>query len=325
MNDETREAIDGIASFHRSRGVTSFLPSVAIDEPAVVERSLDRVRRAMGSGGPGAPEILGAHLEGPYINPRYRGCQNASLIRELDEDALSELEAWAGTIARVTMAPELPGAMAAVERLRAAGVVISIGHSEADTETCRAAADRGATMATHLYNAMSGTRKEGAARIPGVIEAMLTDDRIYAELIAEPRHIPTELLAIAYRCKGARRFLVCSDAGRGAGLAEGSPVLVCGQAAVVEGGAAVLEGGAGLAGSATALDAMVRRMAVDLRLPAHAALAAASAVPAEAIGASHRKGYLRPGYDADIILLDTALTVRRVWCGGEEAKDAAKP
>lgn len=321
VNDETPEAIETLAAFHRAHGVTSYLPSVAIDEPAVVDRSLARVREAMASCGPGWPEALGAHLEGPFINPRYRGCQNPGLIRDLDDYAVTALEAMAGSIARITIAPELPGAMRAIERLSSAGIVVSIGHSEADAGTCREAVDRGATMATHLYNAMSSVRKEGARRISGVVEAMLTDDRVFAEIIAEARHIPTELLAIAYRCKGPKRFLVCSDANRGAGLAEGTPILVCGQAAVVEGGAAVLAGGGGLAGSVSPVDAMVRRLIADLGLPAHAALAAASSVPAEAMGVANRKGYLRVGYDADIILLDAALSVRRVWCRGAEAKD----
>lgn len=325
VNDEAPDAIETLAAFHRAHGVTSYLPSVAVDEPAVVDRSLDRVRKALISSKPGTPEILGAHLEGPYISPRYSGCQNPRLIRGLDEAAVAELEARAGSIARVTIAPELPGAMRAIERLSSAGIVVSIGHSEADAETCRAAVDRGATMATHLFNAMSSVRKEGFRRIPGVVEAMLTDDRVFAEVIAEARHIPTELLIMAYRCKGPGRFLVCSDANRGAGLAEGTPILVCGQAAVVEEGAAVLAGGGGLAGSVSPVDAMVRRLIADLGLPAHAALAAASAVPAEAMGISDRKGYLRVGYDADIILLDPALSVRRVWCRGAEAKDTELP
>ncbi len=318
VNDEDPGALAAVVEFHRARGVTSLMPSIAVDAWDVMERSLARVSADMDAEPDGTGELLGAHLEGPFLSERYRGCQDPARLRALDGETLAAIESWAGALARVTVAPELPGAMEAIARLRERGVMVSIGHSEADAATCRAAADRGATLVTHLYNAMSQVRKDGPYRVPGVVEAALTDDRLYAEVIADGRHVPAELLAVALRCKGPGRLLLCSDANRGAGLADGSSIAVCGSRARVLGGVAVLEDGSGLAGSVTPLDGMVRFLCSSLGLPVHEALRAASSVPAAAAGVADRKGHLRVGYDADIILLDSTLAVRRVWCRGVE-------
>ncbi|MBU1080212.1 MAG: amidohydrolase family protein, partial [Spirochaetes bacterium] len=320
VNDEDPGSVAAVAEFHRAHGVTAMMPSIAVDARAVMERSLDRIRAAVidSDYSGGSSEILGAHLEGPFISERYRGCQDIDNIRPMDSAAIAFLESWAGSLARVTLAPELPGALEAIPRLREAGMTVSIGHSEADAKTCRLAADRGATLVTHLYNAMSSVRKDGPYRVPGVLEAALTDDRLFAEIIADGIHVPAELVSLALRCKGPKRLLVCSDANRGAGLPDSSVIEVCGSRARVSNGVAVLEDGTGLAGSVTTLDGMVRYMASSLGLPVHEALLAASAVPAMAAGVADRKGHLRSGYDADIILLDSKLAVRRVWCRGVE-------
>jgi len=325
VNDEEPRSLSTVRGFHRAHGVTSLMPSIAVDAWSTMERSLSRVRGAMDAAPDGSSELLGAHLEGPFLCERYRGCQDPAHLLGLDNEALAVLEAWSGTVARVTIAPELPGALEAIARLRERGVIVSIGHSEADAATCRAAADRGATLVTHLYNAMSQVRKDGPYRVPGVVEAALTDDRLYAEVIADGRHVPPELLTMALRCKGPGRLLLCSDANRGAGLEEGRAIAVCGSRVRVRGGVAVLEDGSGLAGSVTPLMGMVRYLCSSLGLPVHEALRAASAVPAAAAGVARRKGHLRVGYDADIILLDSTLAVRRVWCRGVERSKEDAP
>ena len=173
-------------------------------------------------------------------------------------------------------------------------------------------------MATHLYNAMSSTRKVGPFRVPGVLEAALTDDRVFAEIIGDGKHVPPELMRIALRCKGPDTFMLCSDANRGAGMEAGASLYTCGQEAIVEDGVAMLKDRSSLASSVTALDGMVRILVRELGLPFHQAIRAASTIPARAIGAGGRKGRIAPGYDADLVLWDTQLNVQRVWCRGLE-------
>ena len=320
VNDATDDALARVGAYHLSRGVTSYAPSISVDPLPVLERALDCVRRAARAQVPGSIEILGAHFESPYINPRFKGCQAAERLLPFDAEARAFVAANLDAIARITVAPELPGVMEAIPWLAERGLVVSVGHSDADAPTFRAAVDRGASLATHLYNAMSSVRKEGPFRVPGVLEAALTDDRVYTELIGDGKHVPAELLKIALRCKGPARFLLCSDANRGAGMAAGGTLYTCGQEAIVEDGVAMLKDRSSLASSVTALDGMVRVLVRELGLPVHEALRAASAVPAAAIGVADRKGRLAPGFDADLVLLDAGLEVRGVWCRGIAAR-----
>jgi N-acetylglucosamine-6-phosphate deacetylase len=317
VNDGTDEAFATTEAYHRSHGITAWTPTLSVDPVPTLVRAFDLVRRAMRNQGPGRAEALGAHFESPYINPRFKGCQAAERLLPFDSEALSLVEANADVIARITVAPELEGVMAAIPRLRELGIVVSGGHSDADAATFREAADRGMTMATHLYNAMSSVHKVGPLRVCGVLEAALTDDRIFTELIADGRHVPAELLKIARSCKGKEKFLVCSDASRAAGFAGKESLYICGQEAMVVDGVAMLKDRSSLASSVTALDGMVRVLVREAGLSVHEALRAASAAPAAAIGVADRKGSLAAGYDADLVLLDEELQVRAVWCRGE--------
>ncbi len=316
-NDGSEEALEMVGAFHRSHGITAFTPSLSVDPVPVLEKALEIVRSAKKTWQAGRPEILGAHFESPWINPRYKGCQAEERLLPFDANALALIRSNADTIARITVAPELPGVMEAIPLLRSWGLVISGGHSDADAVTVHSAADRGMTLVTHLYNAMSSVHKTGPFRVPGFLEAALTDDRLFTEVICDGRHVPPELITIARRCKGLDRFLVCSDASRAAGMSGEGPYYVCGQEVIVEGGVAMLKDRSSLASSATALDGMVRVLVRDAHLPVHEALYAASAVPAAAIGVAHRKGSLSPGYDADLVLLDGESNVVAVWCRGE--------
>jgi len=324
VNDGSAQGLAKLAAYHFSHGVTSFTPSLSVDPLPTLEKALDIVlsERRIAAGHTieqrkAGPEILGAHFESPYINPVYKGCQAAERLLPFDANALALIKNNADTIARITLAPELEGVMDAIPGLCAMGLIVAGGHTNATAAQFRAAVDRGLSMATHLYNAMSSVHKIGPFRESGALEAALTDDRVFTEVIADGKHVSSEQLRIAYRCKGSEHFLVCSDASRGAGFAGHDKLFICGQEAIIENGVAMLADRSSLASSVSSLDHMVRVLVREAGLPLHKAVYAASAVPAKAIGVADRKGRIAPGYDADLVLLDSELQVRAVWGRGK--------
>lgn len=316
VNDGDSAAYSLMEEFHRSHGVTSFMPSMSVDPVEKLEKAFSLVRDLKKMNREGCPEILGVHFESPYINPVYKGCQALECILPFDNRAKELIERNQDIISRITLAPEIEGVMEWIPRLCGMGIIVSGGHSNASSAVFRKAADRGMSMATHLYNAMSSVHKEGPFRVCGVLEAALTDDRIYTELIADSYHVPAELLQVARRCKGPDKFMVCSDASRAAGFSTDKPLFICGQEAIVENGVAMLKDRSSLASSAVALDTMVRTLAGKAAFSLLEAIRAASLIPARAAGISDRKGRLAAGYDADLVLLSEDLAVRSVWCRG---------
>lgn len=316
VNDGERKAYFAMEEFHRGNGTTAFMPSLSVDPMPKLEAACAMMRSIKKEDQQGRAEILGLHFESPYINPKFRGCQAEERLLPFDRRAMDFIEKNRDIIGRITLAPELEGVLDGITSIREMGILVSGGHSNADAAVFRAAADRGMTMVTHLYNAMSQVHKEGPFRVPGVLEAALTDDRLYTELIADGYHVPAELVQIAYRCKGKERFLVCSDASRAAGYQGADTLFICGQEAIVENGVAMLKDHSSLASSAVSLDSMVRFLVNGAGFTVVQALNAASAVPAQAAGIAHRKGKIAPGYDADLVLLDRDLRVRTVLLRG---------
>jgi N-acetylglucosamine-6-phosphate deacetylase len=266
--------------------------------------------------GPGA-ELLGIHLEGPYISAARRGAHPLAWLRAPDPAETERVLALAAGLLRiVTLAPELPGAEALIRRLVAAGVTVSIGHTDSSYEQARAAIPLGITHATHCFNAM----RPLLHREPGPLGAIVEHDAVMGELIADGIHVHPAAMRVLLRSLGPARVVIVTDALACAGLREGR-FSFGGQQAHVAGGVARLADGT-LAGSILTMDQALRLLVRELALDLPDAVAALTINPARSAGAAGRKGALRPGYDADLLILDPDLRLGATLCRGRPAYTA---
>ncbi|PPH15539.1 N-acetylglucosamine-6-phosphate deacetylase [Rathayibacter sp. AY1G1] len=311
--DGGAEAIRAGLALHRSRGTTRSLVSLVSAPLEQLESSLDAVSALAATD----PLVLGAHLEGPFLAPSRRGAHDpAALVHPFSGAVSRLLDAARGRLAQITLAPELPGALAAVERLAGAGTVVAVGHTEADADQARAAFDRGARLVTHAFNAMPGI----GHRSPSPIPVALGDERVALELILDGRHVDVEVVRLAFAAAPGRIALVTdamAAAGAGDGVHRLGPLDV-----EVLGGVARLTGTAVLAGSTLTQEEALRRAVGPGRLGLQASVAALTAVPARVLGRGDL-GLLAPGYRADVVLLDASLRVQRVWAEGRPFPDSA--
>jgi len=256
--------------------------------------------------------VLGVHLEGPFLAPARRGAHNPAWLVPPAPAAVGELlAAGAGVLRLVTLAPELDGGLAAVRQLAAAGTVVSVGHSDATAAQVAAAADAGARMVTHLYNAQRPLHH----REPGVVGQALADARLTSGLIADLVHVSAQACLIAFAAAPGRICLV-TDAAACAGLPPGDYLLGGEPIRLAPGAAAPVRPDGTLAGSALRMDRAVANL-VSAGAGLAAAVAAATRVPADLIG-EPGLGRLAPGARADLAWLDGDLRTRGTWVGGEQ-------
>ncbi len=302
------DALSGMARALLRRGVTSFLPTAPTLPEAEIPRFAERVRAWM----PGAPadgaEPLGFNLEGPFLAPTRKGAHDPDLLRTPAGIDPTIVDASLDGLRVMTIAPELPGSLALIERFAAIGIAASLGHSAATFAEARAGYRAGGRTTTHIFNAMSGVDH----RAPGLAVAALTDDDAYVELIADGHHVHPALWPLIRRAKPADRLLLVSDALPFAGMGDGR-TRIGGLEVEVRDGRATLLGTETLAGSVIALDSAVRNMARE-GTPLHAAVAAASANPAALLDAADR-GAIEAGRRAHLVELDDDLRVCRVMRG----------
>ncbi|MFJ6653078.1 N-acetylglucosamine-6-phosphate deacetylase [Microbacterium sp. NPDC091313] len=298
--DDGAGAIRAARAVHRRHGTTSAVLSlVTAPLPDLLAR-LAVVREAMRAD----DEVLGAHLEGPYLDPGHRGAHDPeALASPVDVTALLA----AGGVRQLTLAPELPGALDAIGAIAGAGAVAAVGHTGADAALARRAFDAGARVLTHAFNAMPALLH----RAPGPVGAAASDPRVVLELIADGVHVAPEVVRIAFAAAPGRIALV-TDAMAAAGAGDGTYTLG-GLGVEVRDGVARLADGT-IAGSTLTQDRAVR-VAVGAGVDPVDALRAATATPARAVGATDR-GHLSPGARGDLVLLDAGLHVRAVWSAG---------
>ncbi len=304
--DHGLDAIAAARAVHLARGTTRAVLSL-------VTASIDDLAAQVGMIADLSERdatILGTHLEGPFLDPGHKGAHTESLLRAPDEAAVARLvEAGRGTVRQVTLAPELPGGLAATAQFVAAGVAVAVGHTNATEAEASAAFDAGATLLTHAFNAMPGIHH----RAPGPVVAAMRDERVTLELIADGIHVHPDVIALAFAGAPGRIALI-TDAMGAAGEPDGAYELG-GLAVTVTDGVARLDEGGAIAGSTLTQDAALR-LVVAGGLPLADAVAALTIVPARAIGLAGRYGSLRPGAAADAVLLDDALQVAGVWVDG---------
>jgi N-acetylglucosamine-6-phosphate deacetylase len=283
--------------------VTAFLPTL-ISAPVGV--GAEFAASIAAAEAPGA-RVLGAHLEGPFLNPAFRGAHERACLSEPTPEQVDAVIASRPRL--TTLAPELPGALEAIRRLRAAGIAVSAGHSGADFAQGQRAIAAGVRFATHLYNAMPPTHH----RRPGIVLALLLDALVTVGLIADGEHLHPAICEQVARLKGAGRVALTTDQTAAAGQPAGDYRL-SGRPVHSDGLTVKLEDGT-LAGSAATMDQLVRRMAGLPGLSPARALTMASTAPARVLGA-HALGRIRAGACADLVVLDQELKVRLTMVGG---------
>ncbi|WP_374774612.1 N-acetylglucosamine-6-phosphate deacetylase [Streptomyces sp. NBC_01310] len=293
---------------HREHGTTTLVASTVTGDLAELARRAGLLAELTQQG-----EIAGIHFEGPFINPCRKGAHKEDLLRDPDPAEVRKLiDAAHGAARMFTLATELPGGLDSVRLLAEHGVIAAIGHTDATYEQTRAAIDAGATVATHLFNAMPGL----AHREPGPIAALLEDERITVELINDGTHLHPAALELAFHHAGAHRVALITDAMDAAGFGDGTYHLGPLEVEVKQGVARLVEGGS-IAGSTLTLDTAFKRSVTLDRLPVESVVQAISANPAKLIGLYDEIGSLEPGKYADLVVLDAGFDVKGVMRRGE--------
>jgi N-acetylglucosamine-6-phosphate deacetylase len=292
---------------HRSHGTTRSVISLVANPLDELRESLSYIADLVDAD----PLVLGSHLEGPFMAAGRRGAHNPDYIRDPDAELIEQLIGAArGTLRQLTIAPELPNALESIDVLVAAGVVVAVGHTEADEAQTQAAFDRGARLLTHAFNAMPGINH----RAPGPVVAALEDDRVVLELILDGLHVHPDVARLAFT-EAPGRIALITDAMAAAGAADGDYRLGSLDVTVAN-GLAVLAGTSTIAGSTLTQDNALRVAMGPTRIAPHRAVEALTLVPARVLGREHELGLLSPGYAADAVLLDSDWQVRRVWGAG---------
>nr|WP_279616917.1 N-acetylglucosamine-6-phosphate deacetylase [Streptomyces caeruleatus] len=297
---------------HRLHGTTTLVASTVTGDMDFLTRRAGLLSELAEQG-----DVAGIHFEGPFISPCRKGAHSEALLRDPDPAEVRKLiDAARGHATMVTLATELPGGLDSVRLLAEHGVIAAIGHTDATYEQTVEAIEAGATVATHLFNAMPPL----GHREPGPIAALLEDERVTVELINDGTHLHPAALELAFRHAGADRVAFITDAMDAAGFGDGRYMLGPLEVEVADGVARLVEGGS-IAGSTLTLDRAFKRAVTIDRLPVEDAVAALSVNPAKLLGRYDRIGSLEPGKDADLLVLDADFDLKGVMRRGEWVVD----
>ncbi|MCS6834701.1 MAG: N-acetylglucosamine-6-phosphate deacetylase [Anaerolineae bacterium] len=299
--DATPEALEAMAKLYAQHGVTSFLATTWTAPQAQITAALQAIRNSQGPIEGGAT-LLGAHLEGPYLNPDKCGAQDGRQIRRATHE---EAQPWLdmGVIKLLALAPEFPENAWLIQACRQRGIAVSAAHTSADYRTMQRAVEIGLSQTTHTFNAMTGLHH----REPGTVGAALTMSELVCELIADGIHVHPAAMQVLWACKGAHGIILITDAVRGAGMPRDARYMQDGREVAIKDAAYLPDGT--LAGSTLLFDEGVRRFVEATSTALWQVWPITSRNAARAIGVGHRKGSLEVGKDADLVLLSPELEV----------------
>lgn len=312
FSDATPDGLQKMADYELSRGVTQICPAGM----TLGEDQLTRICQnaaAHRAKNPGGAELVGLHLEGPFLCKAKKGAQNEAFLHDPDPAMLHRLQQAAqGMVKLVTLAAEQPGALEFIRSAREDGITVSLGHTTADYDTACAAYEAGARQATHLFNAMPPFTH----RAPGVVGAAFDHPQVKVELISDGVHIHPSVVRAVFQLFGAHRVILISDSLRATGMPDGRYPFG-GQEIEVHGNRATMADDPNtLAGSVSDLMACMRS-AVSFGIPLHDAVRAAAVNPAQVLGIFDRLGSLDVGKTANLAILDRDLNLKDVFFRGQ--------
>ncbi len=317
--DDGPDGIDTARAAHAWHGTTRQVCSLITNPLDVMCRNIKAVRDKMVN----RPDILGSHLEGPFLALSRKGAHDPQCLRDPDPQSVARLiDAGQGTIRQITLAPERMGGLAAVRSLAQHGIIPAVGHTDCDYSTARAAFNAGARILTHLFDAMNGLHH----RNPGPIPAAIEDPRVTLELINDGFHVRNPMVRFGFS-QAPHRIALMTDAMAATGCPDGRYKLGELDVRVEDGHARLVSNGA-IAASTLVLEKSVQRIVLTLGISPVLAVEAATLTPARALGldrpnhvTDHPLGLLQPGYAADALILDPATwDVRHVWCEGRHIR-----
>ncbi|MGN1317272.1 MAG: N-acetylglucosamine-6-phosphate deacetylase [Acutalibacteraceae bacterium] len=317
MSEESDDIIR-MAEAHLKRGTTSIVPTTLAAPLEQLKKSVLTIKSA--SEKSGFANILGVHLEGPYLNPKYKGAQSAENILNPTENPPDEiLDLW-DKILMMGAAPEGDGCFELGDKLKKRGITASVAHSAASFEQVEEAVKHGYTDVTHIYNACTSCFKKGVFRTAGVVEAGLVLDSLTTQAIADLKHLPKGVLQLIYKSKGDEKMYLITDGLEfSASDIKENTVYTQenGMSVIYEDGVMKLSDGSALAGSASVLSECVRNMYKTVGVPLYSAVRMATLTPARVVGYGKTKGKIAKAYDEDLVLFDEEINIKSVTVKGK--------
>lgn len=300
--------IETLSLFLAQNGVTSFLPTIVTAPLEDMKKTIEKIELYIQNQKIGA-KVLGIHIEGPFLNPKYKGAQREDCIIKPDLDILRYL--LSSNLKIMTLAPELEGAFELIKYLVKNNVIVSAGHTDATLDITKKAKELGLSNITHLFNGMRPLHH----REPGIVGTALIEDELSVELIADGFHLADTILKLVYKTKPKDKIILVTDAMMAAGLNDGEYSLA-GQKVLVKDGKATLESGS-LAGSTLRMNKAVKNFKEKVGVKLEDAVYIASYSPAKLLGVENKKGSLEVGKDADIIIFDKDLNIKMTIVEGK--------
>lgn len=314
MNSTVDDVIEG-CNYHLAHGTTTILPTISAGEFETMKKAVVNIDKAKKSDKLKG-NVLGAHLEGPYLSTKQAGAQCPTFITPpIKEDYQSLIEEYGDSVSRWTYAPEQDKDGEFCKFLSERGVIVSAGHTDAKYQDMKVAIENGCNLITHLYSCTSTVTREFGFRSLGVIESAYLRDELFVEIIADGKHLPPDLIKMIIKIKGTDKVALITDSLEIAGTSVKEGVM-SGTEFIVEDGVCKLKDRSAFAGSVATADKLIRTLVFDCGYSIPTAVKMLTEVPAKIIGED--KGQLTVNKDADIIVFDEDIKISKVFVSGKE-------